>query len=180
MKKKVAVFGGAACSNEAYYYAIARETGKLLAESGFVTVTGAGPGMMDETLRGAHIGNGQTIGVALAIKERKKSQFAHEEYVFDTLNPRQDKLISLSDAYIALPGGIGTLYEVMAVLAMKRLSEIPRDTPLILVDNYFLDLEHLFTKVMAEGFVETSLRDLYTLVKTPTEAVFMLRQHFHN
>lgn len=111
MKKKIAVFGGVGCRNEEYYFPIAHQTGQLLAQAGFVTVTGAGPGMMDEALRGAHDANGQTIGVALAIKERKKSQFAHEEYVFDKLNPRQDKLISLADGYIAVPGGIGTLYE---------------------------------------------------------------------
>jgi len=180
MRKKVAVFGGTGCRDENTYFPIAYKTGELLAQAGFVTVTGAGPGMMDEALRGAHDGNGSTIGVALAIKERKKSQFAHEEYVFDKLNPRQDKLISLSDAYIAVPGGIGTLYEIMAVLALKRLDEIPRHKPMILISNYFQDLENLFCKIIDEGFVETGLHDLYTLVESPAEAIHVLKEHFHH
>lgn len=120
----------------------------------------------------------KTIGVALNVKERKKSEYIHEEFVFDKLNPRQDKLISMADAYIALPGGIGTLYEVIAVLALKRLNEIPKDKPLILVDKYFKRLETLFKEMIGEGFVEESLSNLYTLVETPSDAIVSISDYF--
>lgn len=177
--KKIAIFGGASCTDTSYYYPIAYQTGKLLAESGFVTITGAGPGMMEEGLRGAHQAGGKTIGVALNIKERKKSDFLHEEFVFDTLNPRQDHLISMADAYVAVPGGIGTLYEILAVLALKRLDEIPKEKPLILVDEYFTPLARLFQEMLGKGFVESSLDSLYSIAKTPNEALAILHKHFN-
>lgn len=52
--KKIAVFGGAACTDEDYYFPVAYETGKLLARAGFTTITGARPGMMHHSLKGAH------------------------------------------------------------------------------------------------------------------------------
>src|SRR4051812_42450332 len=134
MGKNVVIFAGNDCIEKlrAYYYAVAYSTGKLLAESGLTVVTGAGGGLMNEALRGAHEAGGKTIGIGLNIGERKQSDFAKDITLFDKLHPRQDKMIALGDAYVALPGGVGTLFEVLNIIALKRIAEMPAGKPLVL------------------------------------------------
>src|SRR3989344_3567971 len=122
MNKNIVVFAANDDTREKkkYYYGLAYETGKALAEAGFTTVTGGGPGLMNEVARGAYENKGETHGVCLNVKNRIHSSFLTTREMFDLLNPRQDKLLQIADGFISLPGGIGTLYEVVAVLALKR------------------------------------------------------------
>ncbi len=177
MNKKVAVFAGNGCKKEKeeQYFALAHELGTLLAKNNFVTVTGAGAGLMDETMRGTSEAGGETIGVALNFVGRKSSQYAASTVVFDTLGPRQDKLITLADAYIALPGGVGTLYEVFNILALKRLKEIPRERPLILIGGYYDMVTEMIRNMAAEGFVEEKVFEYFTIAANAQEAIEMLK-----
>jgi len=178
--KKIAVFAGSECDGpkKEYYLALARRTGALLAQSGFVAMTGAGSaGLMNETLRGAHESGGKTMGIGLNIKGRTQSTFAHSIDIYDKLGLRQDQLIQLGDAYIALPGGIGTLYEIANIIALKRIDEMPTDKPLILIDEYYDMIRPLIRTMMAEGFAR-DLDACYTIVKTPEEAIYLLKKYF--
>jgi uncharacterized protein (TIGR00730 family) len=176
--KNVSVFCGASYPKEKkdFFYGIAYETGKQLAEAGFVTITGAGPGLMEEVLRGASENGGNTIGVSLNLPGRVQSKYASQNYGFDKLGPRQDKLIQLGEAYIALPGGVGTLYEILNVIALKRVNEIPPERPLILVCQYYSSLNDMIKEVVKAGFVEEEALNYFTLVDTPKEAAAALKQ----
>ncbi len=176
MNKKVSIFAGNGCSKEkeAHYFAIAHRMGELLAKNNFVTVTGAGAGLMDEALRGAFEAGGHTIGIALNFEGRKPSQYLTDSTVFEKLGPRQDKLIELADAYVALPGGVGTFYEIFNILALKRLKEIPAEKPLILVCDYYKGLQKMLRAMADEGFVEEKVFSLFSLVETPEEALASL------
>ncbi len=180
MGKTVAVFAGNRChtDKEAYYYDIAYRMGTCLAEAGFITVTGGGPGLMDETLHGASDHGGETIAIRLQKPGFLHSPFATRHEHFETLGPRQEKILALSDAFIALPGGVGTLYEIMAVLALKRVGEIPTDKPLILIGDYYRDMKELAGKMVRDGFVDATVHDIFTLVATPEEAVNILKHEF--
>lgn len=177
MKKKIVVFAGNECSieKEKYYYTLAYKTGKLLTEADFVVVTGGGPGLMNEVCRGAVEAGGKTIGVCLNILARKQSEFLSERFMYDRLNLRQKKLLELGDGFLALPGGIGTLYEITAVLALKRKNEIPPNKPLILIDGYYQEFKILIDKIQYEGFADGSINSLFLMVDTPEEAVERLR-----
>lgn len=179
MKRRVAVFGGSGTrpDNQEYYFNLAYETGKLLAQNNYIVITGAGPGLMDETLRGAIEAGGETIGVYFNKKGRKQSQYVTTPYWFDTLRPRQKKIIEVAEACIALPGGIGTLYEFIEVLALKKVGDIPAAKPLILLNDYYDNLNKLFQEVVTEGFAQESLYDLYFLAKSPTDATSYINTH---
>lgn len=178
MKKNVVVFAGNECvkQKEKYYFGLAYETGKLLAKAGYVTVTGGGPGLMNEVSRGAMENGGETIGICLTVAGRVHSNFLTTRELFEQLAPRQDRLISLGDALIALPGGIGTLYEVFAVIALKRKLDIAKEKPMILVDGFFGKFEQLMEHVYQNGFAQQSVKKLYSLVKTPKEALKILEK----
>lgn len=177
MQKNIVVFAGNDCKKEKelYYFNLAYKTGKLLANAGFATVTGGGPGLMNETMRGAFENSGKTIGIRLKIPGRSHSEYATEHLVFDALNPRQEKLLALGDAFVSLPGGIGTIYEIAAVLALKRKGEIPEEKPLILIDEYFAPYKKMMENMVEEGFLNHDFREYFQYVKTPEEAITILK-----
>ncbi len=178
--KKISVFAGNDCIKEKqkYYFDLAYATGRLLAENKFITVTGAGAGLMEATAKGACEAGGETLGIGLDYGGRMPCEYLKTTELFKNLGPRQEKLIQLSDAFIALPGGVGTFFEIYNILALKRLDEIAKNVPMILIGEYFNMLKETLAKMMGEGFLEGSGDSLYTIVDTPEEAVQILSQKF--
>jgi len=176
--KNIVVFAGNDCAKdkEKYYYSLAYKTGKLLAQNGFTVVSGGGPGLMNELMRGAYEAGGKTIAICLEILGRKHTEFATEKTVYKDLNVRQTKLISYGDAFISLPGGVGTLYEISAILALKRKEEIESRKPFFLIDSYFQKFEPFLENMITEGFINESLRNYYKLVNTPEVAIDLLKK----
>jgi len=180
LMKNVVVFAGNECvkEREDYYYRLAYDTGIVLAKNGFVTITGGGPGLMNEVMRGAVSTGGKTIAVCLEISGRKHTLFATEKTVYHSLSDRQNKLLSLGEAFISLPGGIGTLFEITQVLAMKRKEEISRDLPLILIGNpHFSNFNSLIRYLNKDGFVPPQITDFYRTVDNPQQAVDLLNRY---
>ncbi|MBI2617267.1 LOG family protein [Candidatus Gottesmanbacteria bacterium] len=173
MGKKIVIFAGNECikEREEYYFSLSYRTGKLLAEHGFTVVSGGGPGLMNEVSRGAYEAGGHTIGICLEIAGRVNSNFLKEKELFHSLRERQLRLTSFADGFLALPGGIGTLYEITEILALKRKYEIEETKPLIILDGYYEEFYHLLEKMEREGFTPLYLNKMYTRVQTPEEAV---------
>jgi uncharacterized protein (TIGR00730 family) len=180
MQKKIVVFAGNGCrkDREEYYYNLAYKTGKLLAKEGFIVVTGGGPGLMNEVCRGAIESKGETIGICLDVAGRVQSSYLTHKEMFNHLNKRQERLLELGDGFIALPGGVGTFYEIIAILALKRKNEIPSNKPLILVDDYFEEYKILIDKMTKEGFAENSIKSYFEMVSTIKKAIKRLRNTF--
>lgn len=178
MNKHVVVFAGNECrpDKQEYYYSLAYDTGRLLAKAGFVVVTGGGPGLMNEVMRGAHEAKGKTIGVCLAVPGRKQSEYITKRYIFHSLHSRIQKLISLGDHFVALPGGIGTATEIAMVLDLKRKKEILDGQKLILIDAYYREFQLLIEKMKKEGFVGDDVDSFYTMVRDPFEAIEKLKE----
>lgn len=156
---------------ESYYVSMAYDLGKILAQNDFTVVTGGGPGLMDAVSRGAYENDGKTIGICLNVAGRNHTKALSTKMTYDHLGPRQDKLISLGDAYLALPGGAGTLYEISAVIALKQKGELDPKKPLILISDFYKEFESAMRKMFQEGFVTRSLSELFYLENTPREAV---------
>lgn len=175
-KKKIVVFAGNECTaeKEEYYYSLAFKTGKLLAENNFITVTGGGPGLMDQVMKGAFENGGETFAVRLSLTGRKHSEYVTNFISFDDLNKRQDELLKLADGFLVLPGGVGTFYEIFAVLALKRKGELDKNKPMIFIDGYYDEFELLMTKMFQEGFAEKEIKSFYSYVRTPDEAIKLL------
>lgn len=175
-KKKIVVFAGNECAKDKkkYYYSLAYKTGKLLAENRFLTVTGGGPGLMNEVMKGTIEIGGETLGIRLNVPGRKHSEFVTKQMLFDNLNKRQEELLRIADGFISLPGGVGTFYEIFAVLALKRKGELDKNKPCILVDGYYDGFELLMKSMYEEGFAEKEIKSFYTRVTSPEEAVKLL------
>lgn len=179
--KTVAIFCGSKLGRAAEANSrLMAELGQTLAKHGYDVATGGGPGMMEVVSMAAHEAGGRVIAVPLKIESRKPYPFADEVYEFERLVPRQRKLIEVADAFIVGPGGLGTFYEVFAVLADKFVRELADAVPLIFLGNHGVDhMTKLFDVLVEEGFILREKIDRqYQVAKTVDDALEILDRYF--
>ena len=143
---KITVFGSSKPREGDPDYEDARQLGARIAVSGHTVVTGGYMGTMEAVSRGAAEVGGHVIGVTCAQIERWRNAGANpwvcEELRCETLNERLDRLITICDAAIALPGGPGTLVEVSLFWNLLAIQALP-PRPLVLVGAAWRDVfEH--------------------------------------
>lgn len=178
--KTIVVFCGNRCDGpqKKYFFDVAYQTGKLLAESGFVVATGGGEGLMDAVLRGAVEAGGTTIGVQFDVPGRRQSTFAQTVYRHSDIVERGRKLQSLGDAFIALPGGVGTIHEIFDVMVQKKVKHISADTPMIVIGDYFNFLKNFSDSISRNGFSNTPIEELCSFSDDTSAALHVLKNYF--
>jgi len=95
-----------------------------------------------------------------------------DEYVFDNIHDRQRKLTELGDIYIILPGGYGTIYELMEVLTLNDIEEIKKPILIYNIDNFFDGFINYFDELSKKGFLSHKLNELNVRVlNNPIEII---------
>lgn len=176
-KPRVAVFAGANAPDQ--YLNLAFLTGMTLADHGFVTITGGGPGMMRSVNRGAFQAGGISWGIC--IKHRAEQiipDFFHHHEVYERFDERNDRLLELGDAFLVLPGGLGTIVEALQITQRKKFREVAPTTPLYFLGNFYEPLTLVFKKIQEEGFITDDLSNLYDFVETPEQVGEKLARYF--
>jgi uncharacterized protein (TIGR00730 family) len=125
----ITVFGSARFKNDHPYYVKAVEFGKRIAELGFTTMTGGGPGIMEAANRGAYENKGMSVGCNIRLPfEQKENPFLHKSITFEHFFVRKVLLIKYSYAFIIMPGGFGTMdefYETLTLIQTKSITQFP-------------------------------------------------------
>ncbi|MBI3637337.1 MAG: TIGR00730 family Rossman fold protein [Candidatus Rokubacteria bacterium] len=133
----VTVFGSARLKEDHPYYAMARDIGRGLAGLGFTVVTGGGPGLMEAANRGARDARGRSIGCNIELPaEQHPNPYLDRWITFRHFFVRKVMLVKYSYAFIAMPGGFGTLDEIFETATLIQTHKI-RDFPLVLVGRDF-------------------------------------------
>ena len=153
---KIAVYCGSASGTEPEYMAVARALGDWIGRNGHALVYGgSNTGLMGAVADAVLAHNGKVIGVlpdVPLIHERRHPGLS-EYYLMDSMSARKDRMIELSDAYIALPGGFGTLDEISDVLCLNRLQLIRRPTVLVNTRGFYEPVRQLILNMIDAGFV---------------------------
>ncbi len=161
--RSICVFCGASSGRDPAYAAAAASTGETLARRGIRLVYGGGRlGLMGAIADAALAAGGAVVGVIpLGLVER---ELAHpgltELRVVDTLHERKARMAELADAFLALPGGLGTLEELAEVLSWAQLDLHAKPIGLLDVGGYFGALEGFLDHAVAEGFIAERHRRL--------------------
>jgi hypothetical protein len=135
----VTVFGSARFREDHSYYQVARAVGAKLAEVGFTVMTGGGPGIMEAANRGAKEAGGFSIGCNIELpEEQKPNPYLDRWITFRHFYIRKLMLVKYSYAFIALPGGFGTLDEIFETATLIQTHKI-KDFPLVLMGKSFWD-----------------------------------------
>ena len=169
----VTVFGSARFGEHHPHYALARRVGVGLAKSGFTVMTGGGPGIMEAANRGAKDAGGRSVGCNIELPEEQKPNAYLDRWVtFRHFYVRKLMLVKYSYAFIALPGGFGTLDEIFETATLIQTGKI-RDFPLVLMCREFWQpLLHFFKdRLLAEGTIAAADIDRITVTDSADEAV---------
>jgi uncharacterized protein (TIGR00730 family) len=156
-----------------HYLSVATELGRLIAQRGHTLVYGGGNiGLMGALAQAALAHNGKVRGVILnGFIERGYAQSGHEMHSVDDMRSRKRGLDEFGDAYIALPGGFGTLEEILEMISFKQLGFHHKPIVFVNTDQYFGGLLQQFERGFVEAFIHERFRELYTVVATPHEAL---------
>jgi len=147
---------------------------RLIGQANFCLVNGgSNVGLMDVITREAVISGAKTIGV---IPEKLKnfnlaSLHAHEIIVSGDMMQRKDKMRELSDAFIALAGGFGTLEEILEVITLKQLGYHNKAIVFINTNGFYNDLFQQFEKSYDEKFAKENYRKLYFIAGNSAQAM---------
>ncbi len=169
----VSLFGSARTPEDNEYYKAARETGKLLAESGFEVITGGGPGIMEAGNRGAYEAGGISVGVNIELPfEQQPNPYQTLEITFKYFMIRKTMFIKYSNAYIIFPGGFGTMDEVFEALTLIQTRKI-RNFPVVMFGSSYWKglLSWLTSTMLSEKNISEPDLSLMYLTDSPQEAV---------
>jgi len=160
------------------YLDVAIEMGRLIAQRGHTLVYGGGNiGLMGALAQAALMHGGRVRGVILAeFIEKGYAQDGHEMHSVADMRSRKRGLDEFGDAYIALPGGFGTLEEILEMISFKQLGFHHKPIVFVNTNGYFDALLQQFERGFAEAFIHERFRDLYIAVATPVEALAIIEQ----
>ena len=160
---KICIFASSCDVGEGIAKAV-YDLGRRLGEAGHALVFGGyGGGLMGAIADGFHDAGAEIIGVIPGFLEEKTDNYPHLTKIIRTreLSDRKDEMIALSDAFIAVPGGIGTMDELCSILAMKASKRLDKDILIYNVDGFFDGLLAFFRQMEAEGYLYSDLDALY-------------------
>ena len=154
--KRLCVYCGSKTGNTPAYMEQAKQLGTAIADNGWQLVYGAGgAGMMGQIHQYARDNGAYTIGVSptfLAKFEKHHSDF-DEFYPTQTMHQRKQMMADKADAYIIMPGGVGTLDEFFEILTWKKLAIHDKPIIIINIDGYWTPLIQLLEHMRKQGFL---------------------------
>ncbi len=173
----VTVFGSARFPEHHRYYAMAREVGARLARGGFTVMTGGGPGIMEGANRGAKEAGGRSVGCNIELpKEQKPNGYLDRWVTFRHFFVRKVMLVKYSYAFIALPGGLGTLDEITETATLIQTGKIS-NFPVVLMGVEFWKplVDFMRGTLVREGTVDPGDMDHVLVTDSPAEATDHVR-----
>jgi uncharacterized protein (TIGR00730 family) len=184
-KLKVSIFGSARTQHDDPLYAQAKDLAAALADEGWMTVTGAGPGIMQAGMEGAGVENSIGVSIRLPFESGANSIIADDDkhvsmkYFFT----RKLMLIKESQAFVCLPGGVGTLDETFELLTLTQTGKgVP--VPIVLLDEpgdpYWESVDELMAQLVRRGLVSPGDRSLYTITDSHHEACRIVTEFYAN
>lgn len=173
----VTVFGSARFGEGHPAYELGRSVGRALARAGFTVMTGGGPGVMEAANRGAKEVGGASIGCNIELPhEQRPNPYVDRAVTFHYFFIRKLMLVKYSYAFIALPGGFGTVDELFEVATLVQTGKV-RDYPIILMGlDYWQPLvSQLRDRMVASGAIDAADLRHITLTDSPDEAAALVR-----
>ncbi|MFW7339976.1 TIGR00730 family Rossman fold protein [Pollutimonas sp. H1-120] len=161
----VSVFGSARIRPDSPYYALSEDVGARLAKAGLTVIAGGGPGIMEAANKGAFEAGGNSVGLNIKLpREASNNRYQTHSLTFDYFYSRKATFFMHSAAYIALPGGFGTLDELFEVLTLVQTHKVP-PAPIMLIGTEFWSglIDWIKSHLLANQLIGPHDLDLLTL-----------------
>jgi uncharacterized protein (TIGR00730 family) len=175
----VTVFGSARFKPDHRYYQLGRDVGARLAQMGFTTMTGGGPGIMEAANRGAKEAGGKSIGCNIELPfEQHPNPYLDKWLEFRYFFVRKVMLVKYSYGFVVLPGGFGTMDELFEAATLVQTGKI-KDFPIILmgVDYWGPMIDFMRQRMAREGCINESDLDKFVLTDSVEQAAQVLERN---
>ncbi len=176
--KRVAVYAASSSQVSSEYIDAAAELGRTLAAEGIEIVYGAGKvGLMGTLADAALDAGGKVTGVIpqFMVDNGWCREKLTNLIVTPDMHTRKEKIVSLADATIALPGGVGTLEELMEIITWKQLGLYANPIVILNTRGYFNPLKEMLERAVEEKFMREIHRNLWSIADTPRQAADLIR-----
>jgi len=174
----ITVFGSARFKEDHPYYGKAREIGKRIAELGFTTMTGGGPGIMEAANRGAFESGGKSVGCNIMLPfEQKENPYMHESVTFEHFFVRKVLLVKYSYAFVIMPGGFGTMDELFETLTLVQTKTITQFPIVLFGKEYYQSLLGCIEEWAAKGTITKDDMRLVLVTDSVDEAMDHIRHY---
>ena len=180
LPKAVTVFGSARTTPDDANYQLGVEVGRKLAEHSYAVITGGGPGIMEAANRGAHEADGLSVGLGIELPhEQGLNEYVDLGLNFRYFFARKTMFLKYSQAFICLPGGMGTMDEFFEVMCMVQTGKVTNYPIVLMGTEYWTGLLEWMDKTLAAGgFINESDRELFLLTDDPDEALsHIIKRH---
>ncbi|RMD59020.1 TIGR00730 family Rossman fold protein [Candidatus Parcubacteria bacterium] len=177
----VTIFGSARSARSSSEYKKARRIAFALAKAGYTIITGGGGGVMEAANRGASEAGGLSVGLNIILPhEQEPNPYANLQVNFEYFMIRKMMLLKYSCACVIMPGGFGTLDEMMEVLTLVQTQRIKPVKIILVGSKYFKGLlEWLQQTVAAKKMIAEDDLNLFAVIDQPRTIVKEIN-HFYN
>ena len=176
----VSIFGSARTLPDHPYYKLTEQVSRQLSDAGFSVISGGGPGIMEAANKGAYFGESPSIGLNIQLPhEQNRNAYQDVSQTFRHFFARKYMFVKLATAYVVLPGGYGTLDELMEALTLVQTGKTRR-MPIILVCSDFWRgmLDWLQNVLVAEGMIAPEDMELIQVIDEPSEVVDAIFKYY--
>ena len=180
LPKAVTVFGSARTTPGGGGYQVGGRGGRKVARHSHAVITGGGPGIMEAANRGAHEAGGLSVGLGIELPhEQGLNEYVDLGLNFRYFFARKTMFLKYSQAFICLPGGMGTMDEFFEVMCMVQTGKVTNYPIVLMGTEYWTGLLEWMDKTLAAGgFINESDRELFLLTDDPDEAVsHIIKRH---
>jgi uncharacterized protein (TIGR00730 family) len=174
----VTVFGSARFGSDHPYYTLGRLVGHRLADVGFTVMTGGGPGLMEAANRGAREAGGRSVGCNIVLpQEQQPNPYLDRWVTCRYFFVRKVLLFKYSYAFIALPGGVGTIDELFEAFTLIQNGKIQRFPMILMGTAYWQPLTDLLHRMAVDGAIAPRDLDLLFVTDSVEDAITHLERN---
>jgi len=175
----VTVYCSSSKNLAAYYYTAGAELGHAIAENKWTLVYGGNSvGLMKSLADAVRGGNGKVVGITPRIfVDHCNDDKQCELIITETMRQRKEILEQRGDAFIALPGGLGTFEEIFEIIVGRSLGFHNKPIVLLNIADYWNPLLRMMDHAIEQNFIKPQARDLYFVAANVAEAINHLKKH---
>lgn len=182
IQPSVSIFGSARTQPGHPYYALTEEIARLLSDAGFSVISGGGPGIMEAANKGAYAGKSPSIGLNIQLPhEQSANDYQNIGLSFQHFFARKVMFVKYAQAYVVMPGGFGTLDELVEALTLIQTGKSVR-MPIILVHApFWAGLIDWFTNTLVkEGVINAEDIGLFSIANSAQEVVDIIFDYYES
>ena len=180
IRPAVSIFGSARTPPESPYYQLTETIARLLSDAGFSVISGGGPGIMEAANKGAFFGKSPSIGLNIQLpREQQANSYQDISQTFRHFFARKFMFVKFASAYVVMPGGFGTLDELLEALTLIQTGKSHRIPIILVCEPFWRGLIDWFReRLISEGMASLEDLDLIQIIDKPEDVVEAIFKHY--